>query len=294
MKSLGAGILSHIQQETTTLCICWLITRRDGVVKAFTSNVADLRWLPPGGGKGDEITFKASTGAVVSNLQTSAGRGIDNLSAYGVINSVDLTEADLLKGFYDDAKVEIMLVNYEDTTQYVTLVKGNLGEVKIGRKAFETEVRSLIQRAAQMVGKTCSPLCRVKVLGDSECTVNLASFTFASQTVASVVSRSQFRTASAGVVGKPAYYFAYGKLTWTSGANSGKSVEVRSHDTGSPCLLTLAEIMPYDIQVGDAFTIIAGCDRRLETCRDKFSNVLNFRGEPYVPGPDAVLRVISE
>lgn len=290
MKTLDAGTLAHIQQETTTLCLCWLITRRDGVVKGFTSNVDDLS-VNLGGGS---VTYKAATGTMVSNLQTSTGRGIDNLAAYGIINSNDITEADLLKGLYDDARVQIALVNYVDPSQFVILATGFLGEVKVGRKAFETEVRTLLVRANQQVGKVCSPLCRVKVLGDSECTVNLASFTFASQTVSSVVSRSQFRTASAGVVGKPAFYFAYGKLTWTSGANSGKSVEVRSHDTGSPCLLTLAEIMPFDIQVGDAFTIIAGCDRRLETCRDKFANVLNFRGEPYVPGTDAVLRVISQ
>lgn len=291
MKTLGAGILSHIQSETTTLCLCWLIERRDGTKKGFTSNVVDLSANIDGGGS---VSFKAATGTSVSNLQTSTGRGIDNLAAYGIINSSEITESDLLKGLYDDARVTIALVNYEDPTEFVVAATGFLGEVKIGRKAFETEVRTLLVRANQQIGKVCSPLCRVKVLGDSECTVNLASFTFASQTVSSVVSRSQFRTASAGVVGKPAFYFAYGKLTWTSGANSGKAVEVRSHDTGSPCLLTLAEIMPFDIQVGDAFTIIAGCDRRLESCRDKFANVLNFRGEPYIPGTDAVLRVISQ
>ena len=32
----------------------------------------------------------------------------------------------------------------------------------------------------------------------------------------------------------------------------------------------------------------AGCDKRLATCIDRFANVLNFRGEPYVPGQDAL------
>ncbi|MEQ1761564.1 MAG: DUF2163 domain-containing protein [Pyrinomonadaceae bacterium] len=291
MKTLGAGPLADIAAESSTFCLCWLITRRDGTVKGFTSNVVDVAATLTGAGK---VTFKAATGTTVSNLQTSAGRGIDNLSAYGVINSGDISEADLLKGLYDDAQVVIAIVNYVTPANFIVVATGFLGEVKIGRKAFETEVRTLLVRANQAIGKVCSPLCRVKVLGDSECTVNLTSFTFAGQTVSAVTSRSQFSTASAGVVGKAAYYFAYGKLTWTSGANSGKAVEVRSHNTSSPCLLTLAEIMPYDIQIGDAFTIIAGCDRRLESCRDRFSNVLNFRGEPYIPGTDAVLRIIAQ
>lgn len=290
MKTLGAGILAHIQEETTTLALAWLIHRRDGVRKGFTSSVADLTANIDGGGA---VSFKAASGAMVSNLSSSVGRGIDNLSAYGVVNSPEITEEDLLKGLYDDARVYIALVNYEDPSEFILIASGFLGEVKIGRGAFETEVRTLLVRANQNIGKVCSPLCRVKNLGDAECGVALGPFTFAAQVVSSVVSRSQFRTASAGVVGKAAYYFAYGTLTWTTGSNVGKSVEVRSHDTASPCLLTLAEIMPFDIQVSDQFTIIAGCDRRLESCRDKFSNVLNFRGEPYVPGAEAVLRVIS-
>lgn len=291
MKALDGPTLAHIAQETTTLCIGWIINRRDGTQLGFTSHVEDLVWFDPDTEVG--VTLRANTGAVVSNLATSVGRGIDNLTAYGVINSAYVTTADLLRGLYDDAAVRILLVNYEDPGQYVHLVKGRLGEVKAGRGSFEVEVRSLIQRANQNIGKVCSPLCRVKLLGDAECTKSLASFTFTGQTVSAVTSRSVFSTASAGVVGKAAFYFAYGVLTWTSGANVGKAVEVRSHDTASPCAITLAEIMPFAIQVGDAFTIIAGCDRRLESCRDKFANVLNFRGEPYIPGADAVLKVIS-
>jgi len=29
-----------------------------------------------------------------------------------------------------------------------------------------------------------------------------------------------------------------------------------------------------------------GCDKRLTTCINKFNNINNFRGEPYVPGQD--------
>lgn len=32
------------------------------------------------------------------------------------------------------------------------------------------------------------------------------------------------------------------------------------------------------------------CDKQLSTCREKFNNVLNFRGEPFVPGQERMLR----
>ena len=44
--------------------------------------------------------------------------------------------------------------------------------------------------------------------------------------------------------------------------------------------------MPYTVQVGDGVTAIAGCDKTSETCKDKFSNLINFRGFPTIPGMD--------
>ena len=280
--------MTHLQGETTTFALFWKITRRDGIVQGFTSASVDIPWAP------ESITYKAASGAIPSNVQTSIGKGIDNLQVIGLINSVDITEQNLLNGVYDDSRMEVFLWNYADTSQdRIMLVKGFIGEVKLGRKTFEAEVRSLLQRTQQYVGSACSPLCRVKVLGDAQCTKNLSSFTFNNVIVTGVTSRSQFDTDSGDIVGKPAFYFAYGILTWTTGANAGKSVEVRNHDTSNPCQITLAEAMPFPILSGDEFTIIAGCDRRMETCRDKFSNILNFRGEPYIPGQDFVLKKVS-
>lgn len=289
MKTLSAATLTHLNSETTTFATFWKITRKDSTVQGFTSHSDDVYSAVDG------ITFKAASGVIPSNVATSTGRGVDNLQILGLISSPDITETAILTGAYDDARLEVFLWNYADlTNDKIMLVKGFIGEVRLGRKQFEAEVRSLFQRAQQVIGKPCSPLCRVKVLGDSECTKNLSTFTFTGQSVSAVVSRSQFRSTSAGVIGKAAFYFAYGVLTWTTGANTGKAVEVRNHDTNNPMLFILSEIMPYSISVGDQFTIVAGCDRRLETCRDKFSNVLNFRGEPFIPGADTVLRKVSQ
>jgi hypothetical protein len=80
-------------------------------------------------------------------------------------------------------------------------------------------------------------------------------------------------------------WFAGGVLTWESGANAGRAMEVRAwtQATGEvELLLPLA----YAIQPGNTFRIHPSCDKRLDTCIDRFVNVLNFRGEPYVPGAD--------
>jgi uncharacterized phage protein (TIGR02218 family) len=43
------------------------------------------------------------------------------------------------------------------------------------------------------------------------------------------------------------------------------------------------------IAAGDAFSIIAGCDKSPSTCQTKFANILNFRGFPHMPGNDRVI-----
>lgn len=83
-------------------------------------------------------------------------------------------------------------------------------------------------------------------------------------------------------------WFAGGVLTWESGANTGRSIEVKSW-TGSSGAIELFLPMGYAIAAGDLFRIHPGCDKRLETCATRFANVPNFRGEPHVPGQDAIM-----
>ena len=43
-----------------------------------------------------------------------------------------------------------------------------------------------------------------------------------------------------------------------------------------------------------ASALLAGCDKSLATCRDRFDNLVNFRGEPYVPGLDKMVQMREE
>lgn len=83
-------------------------------------------------------------------------------------------------------------------------------------------------------------------------------------------------------------YFDRGLITFTSGPNTGLSMEVKSYTVGQ---MILVLPMPYVVAVGNTYSLIAGCDKTFPTCRDRFSNVLNFRGEPYLPGTDSIVQV---
>ena len=53
--------------------------------------------------------------------------------------------------------------------------------------------------------------------------------------------------------------------------------------------ISLALPMPFDVLIGNSYSMHAGCDKNFETCINKFSNAVNFRGEPHVPGLDKML-----
>lgn len=97
-----------------------------------------------------------------------------------------------------------------------------------------------------------------------------------------------------GFLGQPrqatAAYFELGTLTFETGANAGISREILFWDPAASAL-SFFLAFPYPIAVGDGFRLAPGCDRQAETCRVTFGNFLNFRGEPDVPGQDALMRV---
>ena len=54
--------------------------------------------------------------------------------------------------------------------------------------------------------------------------------------------------------------------------------------------VVLHERFPFDVEAGDSFVAVAGCNRLPNTCSGKFDNIFNFRGEPNVPGIDRLLQ----
>lgn len=281
MRSLSAGLAAHLAGEALTLAMCVKVSRRDGPTLGFTSLDRDLVV--------DGLTYEAASSVQASAIQQEASAGIDNLDLMGLLSSDRITDADLRAGRYDGAGLEIFLVNYADLTQgRVVLLRGYIGGVQISDGNYVAEVRSLSQRLSQQIGELTSPLCRVMKLGDTRCGVNLTSFRH-TRTVSQVDSRYVLRFGSTSLASD---YFSYGLLTLTSGANIDLAREIKLHTLsgGTTAILTLQEPFPFPVQVGDTGVLEAGCDRRFTTCRTKFANVENFRGEPHVPGTDEILK----
>lgn len=210
---------------------------------------------------------------------------VDNLEVDGFFDDVSITEQDMRAGLFDYAEVRIFLINWADTSMGIMRMRrGWLGEVVITDKGiFRTELRGLTQVLQQNIGEVYTPECRAD-LGDSRCKVDLSALE-RTGTITGVTSRQVFAATISGAA-TPANWFDGGVLEWTTGANAGRSVEVKTEASGT---FTIYLAVSYPIEVGDEFEIVPGCDKRFETCKAKYNNAINFRGEPYVPGQDSIL-----
>jgi uncharacterized phage protein (TIGR02218 family) len=81
--------------------------------------------------------------------------------------------------------------------------------------------------------------------------------------------------------------FAFGRLRWIGGANSGLWSDILSD---GPPGLRLREPPAFAPAPGDLVELREGCDRRFSTCTGRFANGANFRGEPHLPGIDLLTR----
>ena len=281
MKTLSTALEEHLASGVTTLAWCWRITRTDGEVFGFTDHDLPLSF----GG----TSFEPESGMTPSELRHGSELSVDAQDAEGVLSSDVITETDILDGRWDDAAVEVWRVNWTDTAQRVLLRRGATGEIRRGRLAFVAEMRSLAHFLSQTVGRSFQGACDA-ALGDARCGVNLELPEYkGTGAVLEMLRTRAFTTTDLGDY--ETGWFSLGLLTWTSGANVGRQAEVLRHDLeGGLAMLHLAEEPVRPIAEDDAFTIVAGCDKRIETCAARFSNAPNFRGFPHIPGTDAVLR----
>ena len=80
-----------------------------------------------------------------------------------------------------------------------------------------------------------------------------------------------------------------GRVRWDTGDNATRNrlYQLEDYLDGSKTI-GLLEPTPYEIKVGDEFSVRADCDKLKATCKDVYSNLLNFKGEPYIPTGDGV------
>lgn len=285
MKVIPIALADHYKLGTTTLSQAIRVQREDGQVFAYTS--AQRPALING-------TKYLSSGLTLTDVVTAADMSVGNmeLSLYASINDPVFNQADVFGGLWKNARFEIFEYNRAAPDDgKLPIVSGTFGEITINADHYKVELRDWMQHLQQPIGEVSTKECRNR-LGDDRCGVDLTPFTVTG-TITSVSSTQVFRDSARA---EPDDWFGEGILTFLTGDCAGFSQKVKAY--ASDGTITLMLPMFSAVQVGDQYSMLAGCRKRhdrtlanptgVSDCYDKFGNVLRFRGEPHRPGVDKI------
>ncbi|MCK5933433.1 MAG: DUF2163 domain-containing protein [Fulvimarina manganoxydans] len=283
MRPFSDALLAALEGPVTTLPHGWRLTRHDGLVLGFTDHDEALTFAG--------TRFAARTGLSASEAESETGLAATTGEVAGALSSEAVTEADILAGRYDGARVETFLVDWtEPEVAHGLIGVHHIGEVKRSDIAFTAELRSRTTELDRVRGRLYRRRCDA-VFGDGRCGVDLAASGF--RVEASVVSGEEASVTLAGDFASDPRRYVFGSFDVLSGSLEGLTREIVSADKrlDGTLRLGLDEPLPEALSADDRVRIGEGCDKRFSTCRDRFANGLNFRGFPHMPGTDAALKV---
>lgn len=281
------------QNSSQQLVRLWTITRTDGVVVRFTDHDVDVNF------GGD--TYSPAGGFDASATEHQHELAATNKEYRGVVLENEAIQfEDLQAGRYSGASITEEVVDWTRSPATVALAKYEyvVDRVQWNGERFDAEVGDTRLRLRQKIGRSYTKACDVEALGDSRCKVDLDLMELSGRSVTAIIDRyiqveTDIPSSVLDVNGNSTTHengwFDHGQLTWLTGNNTGLSSPIaRSLVADGSIILQIPT--PFEIQTGDTFDITPGCNRSLSVCRDKFNNVVNHRGFPYIPGTDAVLR----
>ena len=164
MKRLNSELFNELRRTSSYIVAAWKVTRTDGVVMGFTSGdqpftYGGVEYLPTN-------SFSASAHVSKNNFS------VDNMNAIALTGD-HITEKDLMGGVYDNAKVELFWIRPDKPEWgHIPIRGGRIGEVKINKGQFETELRALTQLLQQDFGDFYTLECSA-TLGDHRCKVRM-------------------------------------------------------------------------------------------------------------------------
>ncbi len=276
MSAQSDALYAHLATGCTTVCHRWLVERADGQRFGFTDHDRDIVI--------DGVSYRADASLTAQALQQTTGMAVDNTEAIGALSSLSITTIDISAGRFDRAVVTAWVVNWQDLTARTCLFRGTIGEITQVDGIFRAELRGLTDALNQPQGRTYQRSCGA-ILGDARCGVDLMTPEYAFEFEADAVANTTFMLQGAGAFADR--WFERGTLVVLSGDAAGLTALIKVDELGAGGRrVVLWEGLAIALRPGDRVRITAGCDRLIDTCRVKFSNISSFRGFPHIPGED--------
>lgn len=263
--------MSQTPDEVTSQVFHWVVQRPDGVGFATTSH--DRRHQLGSMTLEPDHDLQPTRMVLREELYGSL------LEMGGGVSNPGLTRRDLFANRWSGSTVQLLAGDWRSEEEPALLCEGELGRIRIEDGSFSSTVDVLPPATRLQPCVQTSPECRA-VLGDAKCRVDMRMRR----------KRVTVNGVEAGAIligGSENDRFRQGRLRWISGQSCG--IEHVVIDVDGP-RLWLQELPYHPILPGDRAILAEGCDGRRATCSQRFANILNFRGEPDLPGSEILLR----
>jgi uncharacterized phage protein (TIGR02218 family) len=303
-RLMPSSLITYLQTNPgTARADLFSISLPTGTVLNVTSGQFDIT-VPSGtnGWSGSTTTFYASTYGVWSRGAITSDASFD-LHA----NTMDLTCIPQLGTAYPGCPTGILNAALNGlfdacqvTVQTVYMPLGQYGNVSNGVETkFVGQISNPTEISRNKVKFECADylyLLNVKIptriiqsnctwgFADTNCALNPATYTVNFTAASGTTGWVMIPTSS---FSEPTGYYTQGVVKCLTGANSGLSQCVKLHDASGHLNLMYPWI--FAPSVGDTFSVIAGCDKSVATCNQKFSNQVHFGGMPFCPPPQNVV-----
>lgn len=254
-----------------TSALCLRIVCTNGTTIRITRYPVDLAMS-------NGQVYQTGSGFDFTDYTSAAGFSPSAIDLEGILGFAGVTHDAVASGIFDNARAYLFACNYLNPVEdYEPIVASLLGKATLTDDGYRFEEMGLLDALNQSAGLTYTASCSHR-FGDSKCGKALGPLTVTG--TLTTVSSDQIVRDSARL--ESADYFAYGTLQFTSGANAGlKPVEIKRHEADGT--IEVFEPFYYVPAPGDSYTLIPGCRKRLADCRDKWNNVINHFGFPYMP-----------
>jgi uncharacterized phage protein (TIGR02218 family) len=283
----ATSLIAYQAGRAAETCFAWKLTPHSSSVLtnpiAGTDNTRNL--LLPGHGS---TLFRSVAGIVPSAIDVESGQESAGLEFQALFDTSEFTRAAVNAGDWNSAKLEVFELSFRNPKmgQLVSFA-GRVGTIREEGRLFKAQATPLTSIGRLKIGRKTGANCDVKVFGDHRCRKDLTALT-RSGTITSVPdSQHTFRASG---LASPTVAYDNGRVTWASGNNSGRRAEIKSFDNATKEVVLHFD-QPLAIQVGDAFTIIEGCNRTPDQC-EAYANIINFRGFRYITNIEEINRII--
>lgn len=265
-----------------TRVMCLRIVPKTGATIRLTQHPRDLKMS-------NGQVYLSASGYEFTGYSAASNLAPAMIDLEGIGGLAGIGRDQIASGLFDNAKCFLFAVTWNSPIEdYEPIVASILGKTTMMDDRYRIEEMALIDALNQSTGKTYTASCPKTFGGQgfAECKKALGPLTVTG-TLTAITSPSLFRDSARAEVSD---YFGVGTIQFTSGANVGlKPLEIKSHAADGT--IETYEPFYYALAIGDAYTMIPGCRKRLSDCRDKWNNVVNFGGFSNVPTSSSYAQV---